>query len=80
MRSASLPDVDVPCAQLLEAGHLGGLVIRAQIEVQAVLHGLVLGHLNEQDLAEPGVGALQWLDHVFALVPVLLGDPPAERF
>ena len=45
-----LPDADPAGTECLEASHLGGLVFGAQIEVQAVLHGLLLGDAQEHEV------------------------------
>ena len=46
-----LPDVDPGGAERLGPGHLGCLVLdRSEVDVEAVLHGLLLGDAEEEDV------------------------------
>src|SRR6185295_1186841 len=43
----ALTDVDVPSAQVDQAAHFGLLVVWPEVEMNAVLDDLVVGHLDE---------------------------------
>lgn len=75
----TLPDRRGLCSQTNEAAHFCFLVCRPQVEVQAILHRLVIGDLDEQKIGSHINlrAALGWLDD--GLVGVLIGDAPAQR-
>src|SRR5690349_4722665 len=53
---ATLPDVDMPRTQRQHPVHLGLLIIRTEVEVDAVLHHLLVGHREE----DPGHARTLW--------------------
>src|SRR6266702_1997725 len=74
-----LADVDPPGAEVPQPRHLGGLVLRPQVQVQPVLASFVLGYPQEQQVRSDPVlrAAGGRLEH--DLVVPLEGAAPAER-
>ena len=69
-----LAHVDTAGSEIEEAGHLGGLIIGTEIEVEPVLHDLLFT-VDADDDARQTIGRLPDLD----LRVVLVDDHPAER-
>jgi hypothetical protein len=74
----ALADLDVAGSESEEPLDLGLLVIGAEVEVEPVLHRLLLGHLEEEDVGGDAVlgAARRRLEH--HLVGLILRAPPPE--
>ena len=75
---SSLPDRDPNRAERLQPGHLGALVVGAQVQVEPVLDRLSLGHTEEEQVRCNTVAsaASGRLEH--HLVGILVGPPPPQ--
>ncbi len=77
--SSPLADVDPAGAEALEAGHLGRLVERAEVEVQPVLGRLRLGDQQEEQVRRDAVLGAARGRFQHHLVVVSCGPSPAQR-
>ena len=79
--AVALPDVGPGRAEPLQPGHLGRLVDRAEVEVQAVLHRLQLRHPDEEQVGRDAVlGAPAGGSRTISGDPLEVreGAPPAQ--
>src|SRR6185312_1106832 len=70
----ALTDVDVPSTQTDQAVHFGLLVVGPEVEMDAVLDDLVVGHVDKQPV---GSGAGRGLEHHVAVLADMV--PPAQH-
>ncbi|ABK69872.1 hypothetical protein MSMEG_5115 [Mycolicibacterium smegmatis MC2 155] len=70
----ALPDVDVARAQADQPVDLGLLVVGGEVDVEAVLDGLAVGHREEQP---DGALSRRWRQHDVPVGVGVLGPPEA---
>ena len=74
----ALADADLAGAERFEAGDFGGLAGGAQVEVEPVLHGLVFGNSEEQQVGSDAVLRAALGRFEADLVVVFEGAAPAQ--
>ena len=73
-----MTDVDPTGSELDQAVDLRLLIKRPEIEMQAVLHGLAVGHLHEQDVRRDVDLGAAFRRFDSPLVRALIGDAPSQ--